>query len=140
MKITKALLVRKHACRGQVDLFAELFPEGVVITESICLAHAAEFDWDWAARKLLRPPARKACVEAMAPARKACDEAYALAREAYALAWKPYKDVCATARKACWEARVLARKTCDEACAPARKACDEACALAFARAAEGGAE
>ena len=140
MKITKALLVRKHACRGQVDLFAELFPEGVVITESICLAHATEFDWDWAARKLLRPPARKACVEAMAPARKARDEAYALAREAYALAWKPYKDVCATARKACWEARVLARKTCDEACVIARKACDEACALAFARAAEGGAE
>ena len=79
MKITKALLIRKHACRGQVDLFAELFPEGVVITESICLAHATEFDWDWAARKLLRPPARKACVEAMAPAWKACDEACALA-------------------------------------------------------------
>ena len=129
MKITKALLIRKHACRGQVDLFAELFPEGVVITESICLAHATEFDWDWAARKLLRPPARKACVEAMAPARKARDEAYALARkardeayalarEAYALAWKPYKDACVIAQKAC----------------------DEACALAFARAAEGGAE
>ena len=140
MKITKALLISKHACRGQVDLFAELFPEGVVITESICLAHATEFDWDWAARKLLRPPAREACDEAMAPVRKARDEAYALAREAYALAWKPYKDVCATARKACWEARVLARTTCDEACVIARKACDEACALAFARAAEGGAE
>ena len=122
MKITKALLIRKHACRGQVDLFAELFPEGVVITESICLAHAAEFDWDWAARKLLRPPAWKACDEACAPAWKACDEAYALAR------------------KTCDEARVLARKTCDEAYALARKACDEACALAFARAAEGGAE
>ena len=79
MKITKALLISKHACRGQVDLFAELFPEGVVITESICLAHATEFDWDWAAKKLLRPPARKACDEAMAPARKACDEACALA-------------------------------------------------------------
>ena len=133
MKITKALLIRKHACRGQVDLFAELFPEGVVITESICLAHATEFDWDWAARKLLRPAARKACVEAMAPARKACDEACAPAweacDEAYALAWKAYKDVCVIARKACVEARVLARKTCDEACA-----------LAFARAAEGGAE
>ena len=122
MKITKALLISKHACRGQVDLFAELFPEGVVITESICLAHAAEFDWDWAARKLLRPPAREACDEAMALAWKACDEA------------------CAPAWKACWEARVLARKTCDEAWAPARKACDEACALAFARAAEGDAE
>ena len=111
MKITKALLISKHACRGQVDLFAELFPEGVVITESICLAHAAEFDWDWAARKLLRPPAWKACDEAVALARKACDEAYA-----------------------------LARKACDEACALAQKACNEACALAFARAAEGGAE
>ena len=111
MKITKELLVRKHACRGQVDLFAELFPEGVVITESICLAHATEFDWDWAARKLLQPPAREACVEACALARKTCDEA------------------CAPARKAC-----------DEAHALARKACDEACALAFARAAEGDAE
>ena len=122
MKITKALLIRKHACRGQVDLFAELFPEGVVITESICLAHATEFDWDWAARKLLRPPAWKACDEAMALARKACDEAYALA-------WKAYD-----------EATALARKTCDEACAPAWKARGEAMALAFARAAEGGAE
>ena len=122
MKITKALLIRKHACRGQVDLFAELFPEGVVITESICLAHATEFDWDWAARKLLRPPARKACDEAHALAQKACDEA------------------CAPAWKACDEARVLAWKACDEACALAQKACNEACALAFARAAEGGAE
>ena len=68
MKITKALLIHKHACGGQADLFAELFPEGAVITESSCLAHATEFDWDWAAKKLLRPPARKAC-----------DEAYALA-------------------------------------------------------------
>ena len=123
MKITKALLISKHACRGQVDLFAELFPEGVVITESICLAHATEFDWDWAARKLLRPPARKACVEAMAPARKACDEAYALA-------WKAWDEACDE----------LAWKVCAEARAFARKAWDEACALAFARAAEGGAE
>ena len=134
MKITKALLISKHACRGQVDLFAELFPEGVVITESICLAHATEFDWDWAARKLLRPPARKACVEAMAPARKACDEAYALA-------WKAWDEACdELARKACDEAYALAWKVCAEARAFARKAWDEACALAFARAAEGGAE
>ena len=97
MKITKALLISKHACRGQVDLFAELFPEGVVITESICLAHATEFDWDWAARKLLRPPAREACDEAMAPARKARDEAYALAREARVLAWKTCDEACALA-------------------------------------------
>ena len=87
MKITKALLIHKHACRGQVDLFAELFPEGVVITESICLAHAAEFDWDWAARKLLQPPAREACDEAMAPARKACIEAMAPAWKAYVEAY-----------------------------------------------------
>lgn len=126
MKITKALLVRKHACRGQVDLFAELFPKGVVITESICLAHATEFDWDWAARKLLRPPAQEACIEAMAPARKACDEAYALARKAYD----------ELAQKACDEAYALAWKTY----VIAQKARDEACALAFARAAEGDAE
>ena len=87
MKITKALLIRKHACRGQVDLFAELFPEGVVITESSCLAHATEFDWDWAAKKLLRPPARKACDEAMAPARKACVEVMAPAWKAYVEAY-----------------------------------------------------
>ena len=87
MKITKALLISKHACRGQVDLFAELFPEGVVITESICLAHATEFDWDWAAKKLLRPPAWKACDEAMAPARKACVEAMAPAWKAYVEAY-----------------------------------------------------
>ena len=87
MKITTTLLRRKRACQNQIELFISYFPEGVVITESICLAHATEFDWDWAARKLLRPPARKASDVAMAPARKACIEAMAPAWKAYVEAY-----------------------------------------------------
>ena len=55
MKITRALLKRKRACASQVALFAELFPDGAVVTETACVAVADKFDWDWAALHLLPP-------------------------------------------------------------------------------------
>jgi hypothetical protein len=129
MKVTTALLRRKGACATQVDKFAALFPAGVEVTEALCIAHAPMFNWNWAARSLLRAPARKAYDKACATAWKACDETCAPARKAYA-------EACAPARKAYEEACAPARKAYAEACAPARKAYEEACASAFGRAAE----
>ena len=83
MKITKTLLKRKGACRIQLALFASYYPKGVVVTRELCLKHAHEFNWSWAAYNLLSAPARKAFEEATAPAREACDEVTALALKAY---------------------------------------------------------
>ena len=56
MKITSALLRAKGACADQRRTFAELFPDGVEITEAICLSVANKFDWGWAAASLLPAP------------------------------------------------------------------------------------
>lgn len=53
MKITYTLLLYKGACREQRRLFALLFPEGVEITPELCVQHANDFDWTWAAENLL---------------------------------------------------------------------------------------
>ena len=56
-KITLRTLKDKGACREQRERFATLFPKGVEVTETLCIEHAAEFNWDWAARSLLTGPA-----------------------------------------------------------------------------------
>jgi hypothetical protein len=53
MRITSKLLKRKRACREQVALFEKLFPNGVEVTEAICVAHADKFNFHWAAENLL---------------------------------------------------------------------------------------
>ena len=53
MKITARLLKFKGACKEQVEKFKELFPDGVEVTESLCVIHAQDFNWDWAAYNLL---------------------------------------------------------------------------------------
>ena len=55
MYITIELLQDRRACHEQVDLFAATFPEGVHVTEAMCLAVYDKFDFDWAARHLLPP-------------------------------------------------------------------------------------
>ena len=116
------------ACSSQVALFRKLFgTKPVEVTEALCIAHASEFSWGWAAAHFLSAPAWKAYAEAYAPAQKAYNEACASA-------WKAYAEACAAAQKAYDEAYAAARKAYDEAYAPARKAYDEACAPAFARA------
>lgn len=57
-KITLRILKAKGACESQCKRFAALFPdEGVEITEALCIKHADEFNWDWAAQHLLKAPA-----------------------------------------------------------------------------------
>ena len=57
MKLTAQMLRDKKACGEQVELFVELFGESVSVTQKRCAAHANEFDWEWAAEKLLPKPA-----------------------------------------------------------------------------------
>src|SRR5579863_8838656 len=83
MKITVELLRKKGACKEQMSLFKELFPNGVIVTKAGCLAVADKFNWYWAAHNLLNPNARKAYYEAVAPLSKAYDEACAPINKAY---------------------------------------------------------
>jgi len=57
MYITVALLQKHKACDEQVDLFAATFPDGVQVTEAVCLAVADKFNFAWAADNLLPPEA-----------------------------------------------------------------------------------
>jgi len=58
MYLTVKMLQDHKACQDQVDLFAAAFPDGVQVTEAVCLAVADKFGWDWAAENLLPPEAR----------------------------------------------------------------------------------
>jgi hypothetical protein len=90
MKIIYSLLVRTGACVAQRDKFCELFPNGVTVTRDLCVQHAQDFHWNWAARNLLSDAAFDAYVEALAPAEAAYKAAVV---EAYA----PYDAVAGPA-------------------------------------------
>lgn len=53
MFITEEDLKAHQACDEQLALFVELFPNGVEVTEEVCLKYAQDFDWDWAACEFL---------------------------------------------------------------------------------------
>src|ERR1700733_11541241 len=89
MKVTAKLLCKKGACREQVSKFQELFPEGVVVTEELCVKHSAVFSWNWAAQNLLPAPAEADYNKAMAPARAEYDKAMAPALAEYNKAVAP---------------------------------------------------
>lgn len=82
--ITVDTLIAKHACKDQVALFREHFPNGAPMTVEGAVAVANVFSWDWAAKHLLSATARKACEDATATARKAYNEVRATA---FARAW-----------------------------------------------------
>ena len=56
------------ACTQQVDLFHQLFGDRCAVSVELCVVHAAQFDWSWAAQELLSAQARKAWDEAKARA------------------------------------------------------------------------
>lgn len=58
MKITYQLLDRLSACSDYLEEFdrrfpAREYPDGVEVTVERCVEHAQNFDWHWAAAKLL---------------------------------------------------------------------------------------
>ena len=124
MRITLEMLKAHKACKNQYKLFAELFPDGVEITEELCAKHAQDFDFEWAARHLLSPPMWKACYEAIARHREAYDEAIAPLLKTLDEATAPHRRVYD-------EAVAPHRKAFDEAIAPHRKTFSEALAREF---------
>ena len=97
MKITKRLLESKGACEEQVELFAQLFPKGVVLTKELCVEHAQRFDWDWAAEHLLEARAWEQYNKTRAPAWEQYIKIDVTAWEQYmkieAPAWEQYKNI-----------------------------------------------
>ena len=41
------------ACTQQLKLFRELFGDRCTVSVDLCVSHAAQFDWNWAAQHLL---------------------------------------------------------------------------------------
>ena len=140
MKITVKKLKALGACKDQVKLFQDLFGPSVVVTEALCIQHAQEFSWGWAAQNFLSAPALKAYDKAIASARKAYAKAIAPASKAYqeatASAWKTYQEATASAWKTYTKAAAPALKAYREARAPTWEAYREAAARAFGRLAE----
>jgi hypothetical protein len=87
--ITADTLRAKGACQDQIDLFAQLFPDGVHVTVEAAVAVAGQFDWDWAARNLLSKKGMAAYEAAKAPAWAAYEAAEAPAWAAYEAATAP---------------------------------------------------
>jgi len=58
MYLTVKMLKKHKACQEQVDMFEATFPDGVQVTEDVCLAVADKFEFTWAAGHLLPPEAR----------------------------------------------------------------------------------
>ena len=58
MKITRKWLVSQNACEGQVERFAQVFPDGADVTdENLARAKAEDLDLSWLARNPNTPAA-----------------------------------------------------------------------------------
>ena len=100
-KITVDMLRKVAACTSQIQLFEQLFPEGVTPTVALCVEHASKFDWDFASRKFLLAPALEQYEAASAPAlvqyEAAKAQAWAQYEAAKAPAWAQYEAATAPA-------------------------------------------
>jgi hypothetical protein len=94
-------LIKARACESRLPLFTSLFPDGVDVTEELCVLHYDKFYWDWAADNLLTAPAQaeyqKAKVSAQAEYQKAKAPAWAEYQKARVSAWAEYQKVTAPA-------------------------------------------
>jgi hypothetical protein len=126
--LTLARLEALNACRPQLEEFKRRFGAGGEVTLEKCLAVAQVFDWDWAARYLLSPAAKRAYDEA--PGRRAYDEAMAAAWRAYneamAPVWRAYNEAMAAVWRARNEAQAAVERAYNEAMAPVWRARNEA--------------
>ncbi len=93
MIITLKELKRLYACSGEVARFEKLFGKRVRVTKKLCLEHAQDVDWDWAAWHLLGDDAREVY---WADRRAGWDVYHAAeqpARETYEAVKHPAKEV-----------------------------------------------
>ena len=79
-RITDAQLRAAGACCDQLPLFRRKFGNSVEVTVQLAESVASEFDWDWAARNLLKAPAWAEYDRVTAPARAEYDRVTAAAR------------------------------------------------------------
>lgn len=97
MRITKRLLQSKGACVEQVELFAKLFPKGVMVTKALCVKHAQDFSWSWAATNLFTEQQRveyfKIESSAMKKYEKIADLAWAQYKKIEDSAWADYEKI-----------------------------------------------
>jgi hypothetical protein len=91
--ITYDTLRTAGACQEQRELFRQLFPKGTEVTEELCVRHAQDFDWEWAAENLLDYAAWKAY-------RAAETSAWRVYTDTMASAWEVYDDTRASAETA----------------------------------------
>ena len=102
MQTTHKQLVQLGACSDQADQLFELFGDKTVkVTRALCIKHAADFDFDWAARNLLPTPALVEYEKVRAPAwaeyKKVEAPALAEYEKVEAPAWAEYKKAAAAA-------------------------------------------
>ena len=137
MKITLSML--EKACEPQRALFAELFGQEVELTLELCIEHADQFNWYWAAGNLLPQKACAAFEKAYYSARAAFDKAIAPAQAAYNKARESaiaeYDKAIATASAGLDKALATALAAYSKALDSARAAYSKARATAFFNAA-----
>jgi len=101
MKITSRKLKLLGACRPQIALFKELGGDTKKITRALCLKHASQFNWTWAAQHLLSPPACAEYERVRAPAwveyERVQAPAWAEYKRVQAPAWAEYERMQASA-------------------------------------------
>jgi len=96
MRITLSQLREADACEDQYNLFQEKFGEYVDVTTHLCMIHAQDFDWQFAADHFLTGPAIRAYNERITHAIKAYDEDLNAA-------WRDLHMVDVSLREACNE-------------------------------------
>lgn len=62
--ITYQMIAEKGACEDYRDLFEELFPNGVEVTEAVCEQYGHQFDLWWAGNNLFSSSGREEYVQA----------------------------------------------------------------------------
>jgi hypothetical protein len=88
--ISVAKLRKLGACSKQVDKFQSIFGNGPVkVTVELCVAHAQNFNWDWAAKNLLTAPAWAEYLRVTAPALTEFERAIVAAQAEYERATAP---------------------------------------------------
>ena len=80
------------ACSSQLKKFEEYFGSKFEVTEVLCVAHAHDFDWNWAAYNLLTASALTAYERVRAPARTEYQRVEALAWAEYYRVKAPVLD------------------------------------------------
>jgi hypothetical protein len=123
--ITVDILESKKACRGQIKLFKEHFPNGSPLTVESALSVATIFDWGWAAHNLLSANGLKTYKEQRSPL-------YNTYRDQVASLWETCRKQTAPLDKTYEEQIVSLRKTYDDQAASLSNTYEEQIAFLFA--------